>query len=79
MDGVLVFSKNKHVGKPAAHARRAHAAYHDAGPAFGALKLINNCFILKKVYCRPGADIDTSAAAHTFVFINLHSCFCRNE
>jgi hypothetical protein len=63
------------VRKPAADPRGAHAAYHDAGPAFGALKLINNRFVIKKIDCRPGADIDASAAANAFLFINLHTRF----
>jgi len=75
MDGVLVLSKNKHVREPAADPRCAHAAYHDAGPAFSTLKLIDNRFVIKKVYCRPGADIDASAASHALLFINLHARF----
>jgi hypothetical protein len=75
VDGVPVFSKNNHVRKPAAYPRGAHAAYHDAGPAFGALKLIDNGFVIKKIYCRPGAVIDASAASHALLFINLHTRF----
>jgi len=65
--------KNKHLGKPAAYPRRAHAAGKNTVSAFSALKLINDCPIIKKENCRPGADIHASAAPYTFININLHT------